>query len=102
MCSETGEAVGTIWEHAQLKFQKFLKIRIPLLGEAEQGQVEKSLKFEEVVERAVRLRLRAEQNQVDNSSTNRSGFNLLHCYIAYNKVTPEPYITTFCTLFDRK
>ena len=32
MCSETSEAVGTTWEHAQLEFQKFLKIRIPLLG----------------------------------------------------------------------
>ena len=31
MCSETSEAVGTTWEHAQLEFQKFLKIRIPLL-----------------------------------------------------------------------
>ena len=31
MCSETSEAVGTIWEHAQLEFQKFLKIRITLL-----------------------------------------------------------------------
>ena len=30
MCSETSEAVGTTWEHAQLEFQKFLKIRIPL------------------------------------------------------------------------
>ena len=30
MCSETREAVGTTWEHAQLEFQKFLKIRIPL------------------------------------------------------------------------
>ena len=33
MCSETSEAVGTTWEHAQLEFQKFLKIRIPLLVE---------------------------------------------------------------------
>ena len=32
MCSETSEAVGTTWEHAQLEFQKFLKIRITLLG----------------------------------------------------------------------
>ena len=32
MCSETSEAVGTTWEHAQLEFQKFLKIRIPLLN----------------------------------------------------------------------
>ena len=31
MCSETSEAVGTTWEHAQSEFQKFLKIRIPLL-----------------------------------------------------------------------
>ena len=31
MCSETSEAVGTIWEHAQKEFQKFLKIRITLL-----------------------------------------------------------------------
>ena len=31
MCSETSEAVGTIWEHAQLEFQKFLKIRITLM-----------------------------------------------------------------------
>jgi len=31
MCSETSEAVGTIWEHAQLEFQKFLKIRIILM-----------------------------------------------------------------------
>ena len=31
MCSETSEAVGTNWEHAQLEIQKFLKIRIPLL-----------------------------------------------------------------------
>ena len=31
MCSETSEAVGTTWEHAQLEFQKFLKIRIPLV-----------------------------------------------------------------------
>ena len=30
MCSETSEAVGTIWEHAQKEFQKFLKIRITL------------------------------------------------------------------------
>ena len=30
MSSETSEAVGTTWEHAQLEFQKFLKIRIPL------------------------------------------------------------------------
>ena len=30
MCSETSEAVGTTWEHAQLEFQNFLKIRIPL------------------------------------------------------------------------
>ena len=30
MCSETSEAVGTTWEHAQLEFQKFLKIRILL------------------------------------------------------------------------
>ena len=32
MCSETSEAVGTIWEHAQKEFQKFLKIRITLVG----------------------------------------------------------------------
>ena len=31
MCSETSEAVGTTWEHAQSEIQKFLKIRIPLL-----------------------------------------------------------------------
>ena len=31
MCSETSEAVGTTWEHAQLEFQKFLKIRITLI-----------------------------------------------------------------------
>ena len=31
MCSETSEAVGTTWEHAQLEFQKFLKTRITLL-----------------------------------------------------------------------
>ena len=31
MRSETSEAVETTWEHAQLEFQKFLKIRIPLL-----------------------------------------------------------------------
>ena len=30
MCSETSEAVGTIWEHAQKEFQNFLKIRITL------------------------------------------------------------------------
>ena len=33
MCSETSEALGTTWEHAQLKIQKFLKIRITLLFE---------------------------------------------------------------------
>ena len=33
MCSETGEAVGTTWEHAQLEFQKFLKIRITLMAQ---------------------------------------------------------------------
>ena len=32
MCSETSEAVGTTWEHAQLEIQKFLKIRITLLS----------------------------------------------------------------------
>ena len=31
MCSETSEAVGTTWEHAQLEFQKCLKIRITLI-----------------------------------------------------------------------
>ena len=31
MCSETSEAVGTMWEHAQLEIQTFLKIRITLL-----------------------------------------------------------------------
>ena len=31
MCSETSEAVGTIWEHAKKEFQKVLKIRITLL-----------------------------------------------------------------------
>ena len=31
MCSETSEAVGTNWEHAQLEIQKFLKIRITLV-----------------------------------------------------------------------
>ena len=31
MCSETSEAVGTTWEHAQLEIQKFLKIRITLV-----------------------------------------------------------------------
>ena len=30
MCSETSEVVGTIWEHAQKEFQKFLKISITL------------------------------------------------------------------------
>ena len=35
MCSETSEAVGTTWEHAQLEFQKFLKIRILLLTGAQ-------------------------------------------------------------------
>ena len=35
MCSETSEAVGTTWEHAQLEIQKFLKIRIPLISEQE-------------------------------------------------------------------
>ena len=35
MCSETSEAVGTTWEHAQLEFQKFLKIRIPLVLSAQ-------------------------------------------------------------------
>ena len=39
MCSETSEAVGTIWEHAQKEFQKFLKIRITLLrGGAPNGK----------------------------------------------------------------
>ena len=33
MCSETSEAVGTTWEHAQLEIQKFLKIRITLLSQ---------------------------------------------------------------------
>ena len=40
MCSETSEAVGTTWEHAQLEFQKFLKIRIPLLVTAELKKIE--------------------------------------------------------------
>ena len=31
ICSETNEVVGTIWEHAQKEFQKFLKIRITLI-----------------------------------------------------------------------
>ena len=31
MCSETSEAVGTIWEHAKKELQKVLKIRITLL-----------------------------------------------------------------------
>ena len=35
MCSETSEAVGTIWEHAQKEFQKFLKIRITLVNQCE-------------------------------------------------------------------
>ena len=34
MCSETSEAVGTTWEHAQLEFQNFLKIRITLMDQA--------------------------------------------------------------------
>ena len=34
MFSETSEAVGTIWEHAQKEFLKFLKIRITLVQEA--------------------------------------------------------------------
>ena len=37
MCSETSEAVGIIWEHAQKEFQKFLKIRITLMGSGEAG-----------------------------------------------------------------
>ena len=37
MCSETSEAVGTTWEHAQLEFQKFLKIRIALVKILQQG-----------------------------------------------------------------
>ena len=49
------------------------------LEEAKQEELEKSLKVEEVVEREVRLRLRAEHNHFDNSSTNRSGFNLFQC-----------------------
>ena len=40
MCSETSEVVGTIWEHAQKEFQKFLKIRITL---AYHVQIEKNL-----------------------------------------------------------
>ena len=37
MCSETSEAVGTIWEHAQKEFQKFLKIRITLMPQVYEG-----------------------------------------------------------------
>ena len=39
MCSETSEAVGATWEHAQLEFQKFLKIRIPLLQQGGGGDL---------------------------------------------------------------
>ena len=37
ICSETSEAVGISWEHAQLKFQNFLKIRIPLIFWSQKG-----------------------------------------------------------------
>ena len=64
----------------EAKLDQMVEAAIRLkLEEAEQEELEKSLKVEEVVEREVRLRLRAEHNHFDNSSTNRSGFNLFHC-----------------------
>lgn len=64
----------------EAKLEQMVEAAIRLkLEEAKQEELEKSLKVEEVVEREVRLRLRAEHNHFDNSSTNRSGFNLFHC-----------------------
>ena len=64
----------------EAKLDQMVEAAIRLkLEEANQEELEKSLKVEEVVEREVRLRLRAEHNHFDNSSTNRSGFNLFHC-----------------------
>ena len=47
-------------------------VRLRIRG-TENEQFEKSAKLEELVEKAVRLRLAAEQNQLDHSSTSRSG-----------------------------
>ena len=44
MCSETSEAVGTIWEHAEKEFQKFLKIRITLLAWLERVRADQQMK----------------------------------------------------------
>ena len=44
MCSETSEAVGTTWEHAQLEFQKYLKIRITLIDILKHFQNQEILK----------------------------------------------------------
>ena len=58
MCSETSEAVGTTWEHAQLEFRKFLKIRITLLVEENypantlQGKVLLEKKFAKIEAKA--------------------------------------------------
>ena len=46
MCSETSEAVGTNWEHAQLEVLKFLKIRIPLLSISKKHEFKQLLKGE--------------------------------------------------------
>ena len=43
MRSETSEAVGTTWEHAQLEIQKFLKIRITLVPYSQMQMSEKKL-----------------------------------------------------------
>ena len=71
---------GSLLLRLEAKLEQMVEAAIRLkLEEAKQEELEKSLKVEEVVEREVRLRLRAEHNHFDNSSTNRSGFNLFHC-----------------------
>ena len=63
----------------EAKLDKIVGTAVELRIEgAKQEQFEKSLKLEDLVEKAVRLRMRAELNQLDNSSTSRSG--ALDCF----------------------
>ena len=63
----------------EAKLDKIVGTAVELRIEGtKQEQFEKSLKLEDLVEKAVRLRMRAELNQLDNSSTSRSG--ALDCF----------------------
>ena len=104
MSSVASKLEESILLRVEAKLEQIVEaaVRLRIRG-AENEQFEKSAKLEELVEKAVRLRLAAEQNQLGHSSTNRSGEVFYNNPVIYSTHCLDHNIhNILCTALDER